>query len=73
MQALYGIKALVPNQPVDDKPSQQSRLAAGNKRLLAQRAPSFQRVCVRRALVPAVNGARCSFSVSADPVRLRLH
>lgn len=30
-------------------------------------------LCIWHAIVPAINSARCSFSVSADPVQLRLH
>lgn len=33
----------------------------------------FPHLWVWHAIVPAVNSARCSFSVSADPVRLHLH
>lgn len=33
----------------------------------------FPHLWVWHAIVPAVNSARCSFSVSADPVQLRLH
>lgn len=33
----------------------------------------FPHLRVWHAIVPAINSARCSFSVSADPVQLRLH
>lgn len=34
---------------------------------------NFRRLWIWHAIVPAINSARCSFSVSADPVQLRLH